>query len=308
MALVRKEAGAPKTRIAILVFDGTQLIDFTAPYEVFAGTPFEVFTVGATAKPALIGGGLTIAPTYTFANSPQADVVIVPGGRIPIESAETAAWLRAQASGAQIVMSICNGAFLLAKAGLLDGLSATTTYSHLNELAQAVPNLKVVRDRRFVDNGKIVTTGGLSAGMDGSLHLVERLLGATMARKIALDLEYHWQPESPWTRPALADRFVPRIDLSGLPDFTPVSSDGDADGWRMEFSTTAAPTQELLNQIARKLVAATHWTPRTNEGPPAERRFHFEDESRRRWEASLILRPAEGDAGATLRFVLRRAS
>jgi putative intracellular protease/amidase len=309
MELVKKQPGLHRTRVAILVFNGTELVDFTAPFEVFGDAGFEVFLVAPTADPVRIATGIELTPTYTFATSPDPDVVIVPGGNVqgPLHSAETEAWLRAKAPGAKIVMSICNGAFIVAKAGLLDGLSATTTYGHIDELAAAAPRTKVVREQRYVDNGKVITTAGLTAGMDGSLHVVERLLGRDLASRIALGLEYHWQPDSPWARPSLADRYLPHLDAKDLGEFEETRSEGDADHWQTEATTPAPPTPELVEEIARRLAAATKWQ-RDDGASPTEKRFHFADDKNRRWEAVLSIAPRDGGSGARLRFELRRAT
>src|SRR5207302_5599051 len=102
------------------------------------------------------------------------------------------------------VMSVCNGAFILAKAGLLDGLTATTTAGRIEELAAAAPKTRVVR-QRFTDNGKVITTAGLSAGIDGALHVIDREYGRTTAEDRARGLDYRWDPDSKWTRSAVAE-------------------------------------------------------------------------------------------------------
>jgi putative intracellular protease/amidase len=106
-------------------------------------------------------------------------------------------------------MSVCTGAFILAKAGLLDGLSATTVSGGIANLASAGNNIKVVYDKRYVDNGKIITTAGLSSGIDGSLYLVGKMMGKGVAQLVALGIEYDWDPEGKFVRAALADRYLP---------------------------------------------------------------------------------------------------
>lgn len=191
----------PRT-VAIVVYPGVELLDFAGPGEVFAsanhGRSFEVFTVGPSKEPITSQGFLQVVPTHTFSDAPEPDVVVVPGGgaRSLIEDPTAMDWLRRVSAEAEVVMSVCNGALVLARAGLLDGLEATTHHNALEALRRAVPTAKVHGDRRFVDNGRVVTAAGVSAGIDASLHLVARLLGESEARQTARYMEYPWAPES----------------------------------------------------------------------------------------------------------------
>jgi hypothetical protein len=152
-------------------------------------------------------------------------------------------WIKAQSASAKHVLSVCNGAFLLARAGLLDGLGATTFYGLLDDLAQAAPKAKVYRDRRFVDNGKIVTTAGLSSGIDGALHVVEKLAGFGRAQAVALNMEYDWRPDSGYARGNLADVHLRKMlgrqgfALESLvTDWTVLRQQGDQDHWQKDWS------------------------------------------------------------------------
>ena len=162
-----KAATAAQKKVAFLLFYGAEVIDFAGPYEMF-GVNCDVYTVGETGKPVTTAMGLTVVPKYSFADAPRPDVLVVPGGGVKASTENPALlkWVTDTTARDQITMSVCNGAFILAKAGLLDGLSATTTAGNIDRLAQQFPKTKVVRDQRFVDNGKIVTTCGLSAGID----------------------------------------------------------------------------------------------------------------------------------------------
>jgi putative intracellular protease/amidase len=200
MALVEstsKEAEAPiKKKVAILIFDGVQIIDYTGPFEMFGVAEFEVFTVAATKTPITTFLGMIVTPNYSFSDAPKADVLVVPGGDVRASETHepTLTYIKETTQHAQNTMSVCNGAFILASTGLLDGLSATTTRGNIPGLTRKYPKVKVVRDQRYTDNGKIITTGGLSAGIDGALHIIERMLGAEEAKKIAYVEEYNWQP------------------------------------------------------------------------------------------------------------------
>ena len=178
-------AEKPRT-VAVLVFDGVELLDFAGPAEVFIvasqRTPFQVFTVAPTGELIRTMGGIAIKPDYSFKDAPPADILVIPGGNTRTVKREGIEWIRKSAKSADVVMSVCFGAFLLAEAGLLDGITATTHRWAIEGLRKAAPKCEVVADRRFVDGGRIVTTAGVAAGIDGALHVVERLAGADVAR------------------------------------------------------------------------------------------------------------------------------
>lgn len=192
MALV----SAPK-KVAVLIFDGVQIIDHTGPYEMFGAAGCEVFTVAATKEPIRTAMGMIEVPKYSFADAPKADVLVIPGGDVNRAEADkgTLAFIRESNAGNEATLSVCNGAFILANTGLLDGLTVTTTRGNIPRLAKRYPKLKVVGERRFVDNGHIVTAAGLSAGIDGALHVIEKLMGADVAKQVAFAEEYAWAPK-----------------------------------------------------------------------------------------------------------------
>ncbi|MFI5120410.1 MAG: DJ-1/PfpI family protein [Thermoanaerobaculia bacterium] len=198
-----KEAAArAQKKVAILIFNGVEIIDYTGPWEIFGAAGFDVYTVAGTKEPVTTAMGMTVLPKYTFADAPQPDVLVVPGGGVKEAqgSAATLKWVTGATAGTTHTMSVCNGAFILASAGLLDGLTATTTSGNIAKLTAEYPKTKVVDDQRFVDNGKIITTAGLSAGIDGALHVVSRMLGPGTAQKVALVEEYDWRPGAAWKR------------------------------------------------------------------------------------------------------------
>lgn len=187
--------------IGIYVFDNVEVLDFAGPYEVFTcaarvggASPFRVRTIAATLAPLRARAGLALQPEADFAGAGKIDVLIVPGGVVTAELAkpEVIAWIAAMARDCELVASVCTGAFLLAQAGLLDGRDATTHWEDLADLRAAYPALKVRGDRRWIDTGDIVTSGGISAGIDMSLHLVERLAGRELAVRTARQMEYDW--------------------------------------------------------------------------------------------------------------------
>src|SRR5207237_4144378 len=165
---------------------------------------FNIYTVAERAAPITTNVGMTVVPKYTFANAPKIDVLVLPGGdtRAGVNNPAVIKWVQDTAASAEYVMSVCNGAFYLAKAGLLDGLTATTFHGLIDQLKVAAPRTRVVIDQRFVDNGHIITAAGLSSGIDGALHLVEKIMGRGRAQEIAHALEYDWQPDAGYARAA----------------------------------------------------------------------------------------------------------
>jgi transcriptional regulator GlxA family with amidase domain len=158
---------------------------------------FDVFTVGPTAAPLTSQGFVQVSPRYSIASSPRPDILVVPGGAAGnvINDPAVMKWIQTTAGGAEQVLSVCNGAMILAHAGLLDGLEATTHHGSIEALRQHAPRTTVHDDRRFVDNGKVVTAAGVSAGIDMSLHVVAKLLGGQAAASTARYMEYGWTSE-----------------------------------------------------------------------------------------------------------------
>lgn len=176
-----------RRRVAFMVTPGHNVIDLAGAWEVFQDSDFDLYTVGPSRAPLRMTGGLQVAPDYSFADAPQPDVISL-GAQSG--SPEALAWLKHASDKAEIVMSVCTGAFKLAATGLLDGLSATTHHEFWDKFEAAYPKVKLVRDRRFVDNGKFVTAGGLTSGVDSALHVVARLNGEEAAAQTARYMEH----------------------------------------------------------------------------------------------------------------------
>jgi len=250
--------------LAILIFDGVQIIDYTGPYETFGhvysepGPAFNIYTVSEKSGAITTSMGMSVNPKYNFENAPEPDVLIVPGGGVEgqVENAIVISWIQEKAKRAEIVMSVCNGAYILAKAGLLDGLEATTTAGLIPGLRQAAPKAKVVNDRRFVDNGKIITTAGLSSGIDGSLHVIERLFGLGTAQMAALGMEYNWDPDSKFARAALADKYMRfNYDVKVLDGgWKPLSRTGSRDQWENKWAVkTEGSAAEIFESVNKTI-------------------------------------------------------
>src|SRR5262249_5061175 len=136
--------------------------------------PFRLYTVGEATTPIRISGGLQVVPDYTFANAPQPKVIVIPAQK---GGAPAVDWVRNSAKTADVTMSVCTGAFLLAETGLLSGKAATTHHTAYRTLAMQYPQIQVKRGARFVDSGNLASAGGLTSGIDLALHVVERYFG-----------------------------------------------------------------------------------------------------------------------------------
>ena len=192
MVLVRKDLS--KT-IAFYLQDGVEVLDFAGPMEVFAYAGYTVFTVSASQEPIKSQGILTVTPDYSIENAPKADILAFFGGNsnAASQNKDVITWVKAQ-EDIQYHFSVCTGAFVLAEAGILDGKTATTFHNALENLENNYPKIDVRKDARFVDNGNVITTAGISAGIDGALHLVAKLQGINAAKRTAYYMEYdNWQ-------------------------------------------------------------------------------------------------------------------
>lgn len=245
-------------KVAILVFNSCEILDFTGPYEMFGAAGCDVYTVAASKDPVTTAMGLTVVPRFTFADAPQPDVLVIPGGGVKAAAQDdaTLAYIRKATENTKQTMSVCNGAFILANTGLLDGLTATTTNGNIPRMAQKYPKIKVVRDQRYVDNGHLVTTAGLSAGMDGALHVIAKLFGTGYAQQVALSEEYDWQSTSKYARAALADQQIPELGLDSLGTWDVERTEGDTGRWDVVANgKLKVSAEELESRVDRALVA-----------------------------------------------------
>ena len=196
--------------VAILVFDDVEILDFAGPYEVFnvasqTTTPpaFYVYNVGISHRPAIGRGRFTVTPAYTIDDCPQPDVLIIPGGygtRPLMKHEKLLAWLHAQSTKVEWLLSVCTGALLLAKAGLLKNSEATTHHTAFQELKDLSPTTTIVEDKRFVQtSSRIMTSGGISAGIDLSLHMIEKLVDLETRVAVVSEMEYN-EVGSTWRR------------------------------------------------------------------------------------------------------------
>jgi transcriptional regulator GlxA family with amidase domain len=186
--------------VGIYVFDDMEVLDFAGPFEVFAVTGelsgwtlFKVLTIGETARVVRAVNGLRVLADCGISDHPPVDVLVVPGGagsKAEMHKENVLAWVRDVTARCELTFSVCSGACILGAAGLLDGLDATTHHEVLPRLREVAPRAIIREDLRFTDNGRICTSEGISAGIDLSLYLVERLCGKTVADRTRVYMEY----------------------------------------------------------------------------------------------------------------------
>jgi putative intracellular protease/amidase/YHS domain-containing protein len=182
--------------VAFLISEGAQVIDFAGPWEVFQDVmvpgrtdhPFRLYTVSESTSPIRTSGGMKIVPDYTFENAPAPKVIVIPAQSQPSEA--TLEWIRKSTKSTDVTMSVCTGAFVLAKTGLLSGKAATTYHGAFVRFANQFPDIHLKRGARFVEDGNLATAGGLSSGIDLALRVVERYFGREVAQQTAYDMEY----------------------------------------------------------------------------------------------------------------------
>ncbi|MGH7467065.1 MAG: DJ-1/PfpI family protein [Longimicrobiales bacterium] len=194
--------------VGVLLFDEVEVLDFAGPFEVFSvagrrdgSQPFNVFTVAEHARPINARNQLVVTPTHSFADAPAIDVLVVPGGfgtRREMHNQILLNWVTDRARDAELVLSVCTGALILGRTGLLDSLPVTTHHRALKELEIAAPAALIQGDRRVIDNGKFVIAAGVSSGIDASFHVLARLLGQEAARETARYIEYPLPQANPY--------------------------------------------------------------------------------------------------------------
>jgi len=203
------EKVAEPRNVAILIFNGVEVLDFAGPTDVFAHVRdpqgkvvFKLYAVAKSMEPITSQGFVKITPNYTFADCPKPDILVIPGGGTGgvVRDEATMKWIKDSGAESERVISVCTGAFIMQAAGFLDGMKATTHWSAIEQLRKLSPTTTVVENVRYVDNGRIVTSAGVSAGIDMTLHVVAKLLGFDAAEKAAFNMEYEWKPREEYPK------------------------------------------------------------------------------------------------------------
>lgn len=297
-----------RLNVGVLVFDGVQVIDYSAPFEVFGQAGQNVFTVAKQKAAVTTAMGQSINPRYGFADVPPLDVLVIPGGEVTAtqDDPTVQAWIRSVQPRAKHILSVCNGAFILAKTGLLDGKTATTFYGLISELPAAGKNISVVYDKRFVDNGQIVTTSGLTSGMDGALYVISKELGKGTAQQVALNLEYDWRPDFSYARATFADMYImgalrtPKLaKLLSESAVRVERTEGNARQWTQVLDLQGkSDATEVAQRLAAGLTDAG-WQ-RSATTAPTEGHWTFTDEKGQSWRVQTVVSNVGG--GVRLAF------
>jgi transcriptional regulator GlxA family with amidase domain len=330
LAAASAGAQAQPLNVAFLVFPGVQVIDYAAPFEVFgqaasATKQYNVFTVAETLDSLATSGGpgaARILPRYSFADHPKIDILVVPGGGglkpsgtgvgLQLTNPVLIDFIRTTGKDARYVLSVCNGAFLIGKAGLLDGLDATTFWGMLDKLPTMVPGAHLVTDQRFVDNGKVITTAGLSSGIDGALHVIERVSGAGRAQQVALQMEYDWRPQAGFARSGLPDMVLwygginPLLlqQLHGVPRVMA----GDKTSFEEVIAIAGTAPRDLFREIASTVAQDTAWQAQTVDTSTAKApsgMWHAKDFRGNTVAVDVRLEPVEHSDSTLVRIGLR---
>lgn len=309
------QLNAQRKQVGILVFPGVQIIDFTGPYETFGHAGYRVFTVGQDTQMLTTAMNMKMAAQYDFQNAPQPDILVVPGGNLPhhLDSDDPRVlWVKKAAIQAEWVMSVCNGAFLLGSCGLLDGRMATTNAGMINHLGMAGKNIIPVYDQRVVKDGKYITTGGLSAGIDGALFIVSQIHGPGRSREIANNMEYYWNPDHPYVRSKLADMLFAEIS-----DFNPplrnkkwIRNEGDERYWKMEFQIQRKESaMEFYNLLVLQTKSqSSRWTLKMEKQSPQSVKSEWDimDAQQLSWFAKIDISAAGSPGTLAVRFEIER--
>jgi transcriptional regulator GlxA family with amidase domain len=199
------------TPVGIFIFDQVEVLDFCGPFEVFsvASKPglestypenqlYQVHLIAEHKDPIRTIGGMTVTPAYSIDDHPPLEILVIPGGygtrRIESGDGRVTGWIAEQSKRIQLLASVCTGAFLLARSGVLDGMRATTHWASIDDMISRYPDVDVLSDQRVVDLGNVITSAGISAGIDMALHVVSRQHGIEAAIQTARDMEYRWEP------------------------------------------------------------------------------------------------------------------
>lgn len=198
-----KKAKPPQRTLGVLLFPGFELLDAAGPMELWGNMEraIRLVTVAKQAGEVKSAQGVRLVADHSFADSPKLDFILVPGGMSAfqvLKDAETLDFVRARSKEAELTMSVCNGASILAATGILDGRSATTNKAFWDTCIAAGPKVKWVHKARWVDDGNVVTSSGVSAGMDMTLHVIARFFGLKTAERLANVTEYEWHRDASW--------------------------------------------------------------------------------------------------------------
>lgn len=192
-----------KTRnVGILIFDNVEVLDFSGPYEVFnvaneinTERLFKVFTIAETKDIIMAKFGYKVKPDYSINNHPEIDILVIPGGegrKIQMNNPLITNWIKNEFDKLELLLTVCTGAFIAGKSGVLNVNQATTHHCSYDEFERTFPDIELIRNVKYVDSGKIIIAGGISAGINAALYIVDKLIGPGHGKKTAEHMEYDY--------------------------------------------------------------------------------------------------------------------
>jgi putative intracellular protease/amidase len=283
-------------KVAFLISDGTVVLDYTGAYEVFGQAKMKVFTVAKTTGPVKLSSNLQVIPNYSIENSPEPDILVIPVGG-PENDPAIVDWIKAKASKTEYILTICGGVYPVYAAGLLDGLTATTYGPLIDHFKEHARKTRVVTDKRFVDNGKIVTAGSYVAGIDAALYIISKLDGEPRAQEVANNIEYNWDKSYRYVRAKLADNW-----LAPLYDFGPplngktLKYEGNEEHWVAEYEVTRKGSLKEFSSQIPEMAQMHHW--RNSKTSETVSSYHSEwtrkDLDNRDWVCSVTINKLDG--------------
>lgn len=250
--------------VGLLLFEGADIMDVTGPWSVFTHAGFDVVTFAKSPEEATIGGDLTIKPDFTMASMPDVNVLVFPGSGLAETNPgdlQIKQFIKNRVDKTEVMFSVCSGAFFFAEAGVLKGLEATTFASMIPMMKENYDGIKVLDNVKYTDNGKIVTSGGLSSGIDAAFHVVSKFRGDGTTQDIANQMEYPRSLKFDYARSQLADNFIIGLrPLMRLLTSKYVSSVGDNNQWEFVFELrNSVSLTEALMILDRELRKSKAW-------------------------------------------------
>ncbi|GAB4248314.1 MAG: hypothetical protein Tsb0034_27700 [Ekhidna sp.] len=262
---LERAAEAPRRITAgMLLFKGADIMDVTGPWSVFTHNHVQVLTFAKSKEAVTIGGAMELTPDFTLETLPDVDILVFPGSGLAESNPGDSAiqqFIKQRASSTEVLFSVCSGAFFLAEAGLLNGQQATTFASLIPVLKENYPEVNVVNNLKYTDNGQVVTTAGLSSGIDGTFHVISKFRGQGRVQDVANHMEYPWSQSTDYARSQLADKFIIGMkEVTSLFATSYLSSHGDMNSWTYSYELTdQVPPHKVLEVIQHELQKTGRW-------------------------------------------------
>lgn len=264
LGLERVNRPSPRPSVGIFLFDGADVMDVSGPLSVFEHAGFNVITFAKQKEMTRIGMSVELMPDFAINSLPTVDVLVLPGGGLAESNPADPVvvdFLRGRKDSTKVILSVCSGAFFLGEAGLLDGQQSTTFAGLIPKLESQYPKSEVLDNIKYADNGQIVTSAGLSSGIDASFLVVSKFYGRGRAQEIANHMEYPWKRRHDYARTHLAINYMSQIqNLTQLFSVDFMYSQGDKYEWECRFKLTNQLSKEKIKKlIQNELDKSEEW-------------------------------------------------